>query len=171
LGLALEALEVQWIEQCGGGQDLQRHVPPQRFLLGFVNDSHPATANLAQDAVIAQTLGPLAFGSEDGPRKTTRPFHSLWPNALHQYQAGEQVANLVSQFRSAADVLAERRPLAAAIAFDELFGELIERIDLGAGVGHGDALQCFWLASVSFGITKYYKTQAANWFGWRSGCS
>ena len=37
-----------------GRQDLQRHAAAERFLLGLVDDPHPAAAHLAQQAELAQ---------------------------------------------------------------------------------------------------------------------
>jgi len=57
--------------------------------------------------------------------------------AFHEDKAGEEIADLVGQFGVAGDVLAERRVFALAVALDELLGELVQRIDFGAGCGHG----------------------------------
>src|SRR5262249_7630414 len=64
------------------------------------------------------------------------------PHAFHQYQAREQVADLVGQFGMALDVLSKCRPFAAPVALDEFLGKPVERIDLGAGFGHGYVLRC-----------------------------
>ena len=44
------------------GQDLQGRMPAEGLLLGLVNHAHAAPAHLAEDAEVAQPLGPPALG-------------------------------------------------------------------------------------------------------------
>ena len=55
-GLALEAFERLRI--CGHRvrEELEGHGAPQARVLGFVDDTHPAAAKLAQDAVVGEGL-------------------------------------------------------------------------------------------------------------------
>ena len=55
-GLALESPAGPGVAEHLRGQDLERHMPPQRDLLGLVDDAHPAPADLADDAVVAELL-------------------------------------------------------------------------------------------------------------------
>ncbi len=52
--LGLEALEAPRVDGRGERQDLERNPPPQRDLLGLVDDPHPAPAHLAQEAKVAE---------------------------------------------------------------------------------------------------------------------
>ncbi len=52
--LGLEALEAARVDGRGERQDLERDPPPQRDLLGLVDDAHPPTAHLAQEAKVAE---------------------------------------------------------------------------------------------------------------------
>ena len=51
-------------------QDLQRHVAAERLLLRLVDDPHPAAADLAEDAVLAQ---PLRRPPRAGRRRPSEP--------------------------------------------------------------------------------------------------
>ena len=53
LGFVFEPLKLPWIEHRGGGKNLQRNPPIERDLLRFVNDSHAATTDFANDAIVA----------------------------------------------------------------------------------------------------------------------
>ncbi len=61
-GLVLEPLKLFLIEHCRKGQDLQRHLAAQRDLLRLVDDPHPAPADLAHDAIVAEDAGPQLRG-------------------------------------------------------------------------------------------------------------
>ena len=52
--LGLESLEPAGIDGRRERQDLERDPPPERDLLGLVDDAHPAPADLAQEAKVAQ---------------------------------------------------------------------------------------------------------------------
>src|SRR5262249_30829803 len=57
---------------------------------------------------------------------------------FHHDQGGEQAADLVGEFRVAPDVFAQRRPLAPAVAGDDLLGHPVERVAIPGRVrGHG----------------------------------
>ena len=53
-GLGLEPLEAARVDGRGERQDLQRDPPPERDLFGLVDDAHPPTAHLAQQAKVAE---------------------------------------------------------------------------------------------------------------------
>ena len=79
-GLGLEALEAAGVDGRGERQDLERDPPPQRDLLGLVDDPHPAPAHLAQEAEVAE-LADARRGyrpahracGRSGPRASPRP--------------------------------------------------------------------------------------------------
>jgi hypothetical protein len=54
LGLGLEPPQPVGVERRGERQHLQRHLTVERDLLGLVDDSHSAPADLAEDAEVAQ---------------------------------------------------------------------------------------------------------------------
>jgi hypothetical protein len=54
LRLILEALELLGVERGGEREDLQRHPPAQRQLLGLIDDAHAAPAHLAEQAKVPQ---------------------------------------------------------------------------------------------------------------------
>ena len=72
LGLDFESLQLAGIEHGRKGQDLQRHAPMQRDLLRFVDDSHAAAADLADQTKIAddarRTFGVVTV-AEHGMRR------------------------------------------------------------------------------------------------------
>ena len=56
LRFAPKAQQALRVELRLARQDLQSHMPAQRFLFGLVDDAHPAPAGLAQDAIIPKPL-------------------------------------------------------------------------------------------------------------------
>ena len=66
--LGLESLEAARVDGRGERQDLQRDPPPERDLLGLVDDPHPAPAHLAQEAEVAE----LADARRGGVRPIAR---------------------------------------------------------------------------------------------------
>src|SRR5262245_8398675 len=54
VGLVLEALQLSWVHRRREGQYLQRHAPAEGKLLRFVDHSHPAPANFADDPEVTQ---------------------------------------------------------------------------------------------------------------------
>jgi hypothetical protein len=53
----LEPLSLLRFERGGERQDLEGHAPPQRDLLGLINDAHASAAQDADDSEISQTSG------------------------------------------------------------------------------------------------------------------
>ena len=109
------------------GQDLQRHVPAERLLLGLVDHAHAAPAHLAEDAEVAQPLQPPARGrgrSGVGPRRIAGAGLDL----LDQRQGGEEVADRLGVLGEPLGVLGEVGMLAAAVPRDELLGQAIDRV-------------------------------------------
>src|SRR5262249_22488038 len=51
------ALQLPFVEGSRERQHLQGHTPAQRQLLGLIDDAHAATADLAQNAEVAQGRG------------------------------------------------------------------------------------------------------------------
>ncbi len=62
LRLFLEALQLLGVQRGGERQHFERHAPPQRDLLRFVDHAHAAAADFANNAVIAQLQTDLHFG-------------------------------------------------------------------------------------------------------------
>ena len=79
--LGLETLEAARVDGRGERQDLERDPPPERNLLGLVDDPHPPPADLAQEAEVAELadlreiVRPVA-GSCEGPRLGRRAARS-----------------------------------------------------------------------------------------------
>src|SRR6516165_3298343 len=63
LRLILKALELARVKNRCQGENLDRHLAPQRDLLRLVDDSHAAATDLADDPVVAQDT------IDDGPRE------------------------------------------------------------------------------------------------------
>ena len=125
--LAAEPLQGLLIVQGVPRQDLQRHPPAQRLLLGLVDHAHAAPAHLAEDAEVAQPLRPPALGrgrSGVGPRRVAAAGLDL----LDQHQGGEQVADRLGVLGEPLGVLGEVGMLAAAVPRDELLGQAIDRV-------------------------------------------
>jgi hypothetical protein len=117
--LALEALDVAGVAQGPGRQHLQRHAPAQRLLLGLVDHAHAAPAYLPYDSVLAQPLWRPCWAGRRGAN------HGWCGSDLFEkQQGGEQLADLLGQLGVAFRVLRQRRPFAAAMALEEVVGEL-----------------------------------------------
>jgi hypothetical protein len=61
LGFALETTEGLWVVGGVVGKKLQGNMAIKLKVLGFIDDAHPTTADLAQDAVVRDRL-PDGFG-------------------------------------------------------------------------------------------------------------
>jgi hypothetical protein len=101
------------------GQDLQGYAAAQRDLLGLVDHPHPATADLAEDPVVAD----LAKAGVGGRRRVAV---GVVLRLLDLDQGREHLPDLRGHLRQPIDVLLHARPLAAAIALGELLGEFVE---------------------------------------------
>src|SRR5262249_17237047 len=77
-------------------------------------------------------------GRGDGAAAGRRPTGLLAAGLLDHHQRGEQFADVVGQFWVAPDVLGQRRPLAAAVAGQELLGPLIDGVTAPNLLAHGD---------------------------------
>jgi hypothetical protein len=130
--LALEAMHLPVACQRPRRQDLERHAPAERLLLGLVDDAHAAPPDLAHDAVLAQALR--------RPHAEGRLGRTGRAGVFQDHQGAEQFAYLASQLQAAARVIAQRRPLATTVALHELVGKLGQGVDGGIGVGHAGAL-------------------------------
>ena len=71
--LCFEALEAARVDGRGERQDLQRDPPPQRDLLGLVNDPHPASAHLTHDAKVAELADDRREAVRSIARRATKP--------------------------------------------------------------------------------------------------
>jgi hypothetical protein len=105
-------------------------------MLGFVNHSHPASADLADDAIIAERLQPRA--PELGPRQGRALLRIDGRAGLFHLDHGrEQRPDLLCQFGMRSDDLRQRRPVAGAEPRRERLGKLFDRDALGFGIRHG----------------------------------
>ena len=126
-GLGLESLEAARVDGRGEREDLERDPPPQRDLLGLVDDPHPAPAHLAQEAKVAELAdarGISSGSSRDGCRAQRRPPAAAAPEGRreprHLVVAGEECL----QVRPEVGVL---RQEPAPVGFPAL----LERLDVG----------------------------------------
>ena len=108
-GFALESLQRSGVEQCGLGQHLDRDVPRERFLLGLVDDSHAAAADLADDAEVAELC--RHPGRSDG---RTAVLLAAQGDLFHGLNRREEFADLLGALGMGRFVLGDRRRLAAA---------------------------------------------------------
>lgn len=127
LRLALEPLLVPDVEEELLGQHLEGHMSAKRDLFSLVDDAHAATADLAQDAVIAEPFRVLDRPSAQR-RARQRAHHTVGGELLHHDERREQVADLVGVLRVARGELGERRPFAPAVTLDELLRQLFNRL-------------------------------------------
>ena len=142
LRLALEPLLLPGIAEELPRQHLEGHVSAERDLLGLVDDAHAAAADFAQDAVIAETFRVLDRPPAQGRgRSGQRARLAVGGDLLHHDQRGEQIADLVGVLRVAGDEFGERRPLAPAVALDELLGQLFHRLPFRPVRFHDTRLQ------------------------------
>jgi hypothetical protein len=83
LGLALEPLQGDGVAEELLGQELQRDGPVEAGVLGLVDDTHAAAANLLEDAVVrdgladhgwTQSVGTRRFSSSNQFWTTTRSY-------------------------------------------------------------------------------------------------
>jgi hypothetical protein len=132
--LTLEAHQVARIQQRVPRQYLEGHVAAERFLFGLVDDAHAAAADLAQDAVVAQSLQAATLGQR---RVRAGEVVARRLELLDLEEGGEQVADGVGQFGMALGVLGQRGPFATAVALDEFLGQLLQQVAARSGVGHG----------------------------------
>ena len=145
--LALEPPLGLGVQQHVLGQHLERHVAPQRHLLGLVDDAHAPLADLAEDAEIAE----LPQARSGGCRRLLGGFLVIFLDLLDLDHGGEQLADVLGQLGMAVDVLLETRPFAGSIACGELVGELGEQDVVGGAVG---------------GLVRHRRVLPACWRGW-----
>ncbi len=108
-------LEPQPLLDVGEGrvrQDLQRHASTERFLFGLVDDAHAAPTDLAENAVVAQSLQPRRGVNGH----TAGGFvGAVGAEIFHPDQDREDLADLVGELGVTPAVFFERGPLAAAL--------------------------------------------------------
>ena len=116
-GFALEALLLLGIGQRLGGKHLEGNAPPERLLLGLVDDAHATVPDLAQDSVVAQAFGVVAgrwqetAGAEASSQVAGPRFE-----VFEQDDSVEQVADLLGTGGIAGDVFGHVNLFAAAPA-------------------------------------------------------
>ncbi len=127
LRLALEPDQLHAIHPPVGRQHLQGHPPAEALLHGLVDDPHAATAELADDPIVAQPFGHrLASSRTLGGADRMRV--RLAVHGLHHHERGEQLADLVGELGMEPRVFLRRGALAAAITLGELVGQLVEDV-------------------------------------------
>ncbi|MFO0807853.1 MAG: hypothetical protein U0746_04450 [Gemmataceae bacterium] len=135
LRLPAESLQPGRVSQCIGRQQLQRDVPPKRFLHRLIDHAHAATADLSQDAELADAIGVSVRGRNEVAGAVAGDGLEL----LHLDEGREQLADLVGTLWQAIRVLGQGRPFAGPEAGDELLGQALERIAVGRRIGHRTA--------------------------------
>ena len=73
-------------------QHLDRDSTTERNLFGFVNDTHPAANDFANDAIVANLVGPVQIGFDF-------PIARLRSQVFHHVERIKQFAQLVREFR------------------------------------------------------------------------
>src|SRR5262249_3381053 len=68
----LKPLQMPRVHGSRERQSLKRYAPAQRDLFGFVDDPHPAAADFAKDAEVAECLGFVFFTQCRSSRVTFR---------------------------------------------------------------------------------------------------
>ena len=122
LCLPLEPSHLLRVQERPGREHLHGHAAAQALLLRLEDDPHATPADLAEDAVVAQTLQPDANRRPLISGQRAGGGAGALAQVLHHEQGREQVADLVGQLGVPLDVLAERGMLAAALAVEELLG-------------------------------------------------
>ena len=118
-------------------QDLERDVPAQALLHRLVDDAHAAAGDLAQDAVVAQPLGDRPRGLR--PRRE-QPGRLVGPAAelFNRDQGREQLVDLRGELGVFLGVVAQGRPLAAAVPLGKFVGQHVEQVGARGRRAHGD---------------------------------
>ena len=135
LRLAAEPLQGQAVVRNLAGQDLERHPAAQADLLGLVDDPHPAPADLAEDAVVAQPpLLARGWGR--------RGLRAVGPGVvvdrqvlLDHHQGRQQLADLIGQLGVAGGQVLDARPLAGPEPRQERLGDDLEGVAIDGGFG------------------------------------
>ena len=117
LRFVLETLKLLGIEHCRKRQDLECHAPAQRDLHGLVDNPHPAPADLADNAIVAQPAGEIilflrAIGRLIGGRQT------------QHLQRGEHLTDDGCDLGMPIGILLDVRLLAAVEPIQKLVGDL-----------------------------------------------
>jgi hypothetical protein len=120
--LTAEAQHALGVAYTGQGQHFESHVPIERLLLRLVNDAHAASANFADDAVVADPF------ERKGRSKVGFWVGACGAGLFHQQKRWKEVSDFISLRRQVGDVFAERRPLAAPVALQKIFRQLFHGI-------------------------------------------
>jgi hypothetical protein len=112
--LALEALLLLGIQHRLDGQHLEGNVAAQRFLLGLVDDAHAASANLAQDAEVAQPFQRLPPSGKNGAgADAARQVADFTLQVFNHHDRWIQLLKFSGDLWVLGGVLAQFKPLAA----------------------------------------------------------
>ncbi len=131
-GLTSKTLDLAGILEFPVWQDLERDATAKRLLLGFIDNSHAAAANLSHDAVLAKAVrGPGRPGRLECRGSRARRDR---PRVFKHDQGREEVADLVGQMGMTSRIIAQRGPFTAAIAVEKLVGQPGHRVRHGVGV-------------------------------------
>ena len=128
LRLAMEAGHALGVEERRRGQDLERDATAERFLLGLVDDAHPAASDLADDPVVGEPLGNRAVRQGGGAEERTGDIRRARLEILDDHQRGEEGADLLGERGIPGGIFLDGRPFPALAALEELLREIAERV-------------------------------------------
>ena len=137
LSLSSKSLQLCRAHKSRCRQDLDRHVAFQRRLLGFVDDSHTAPANLAENAKIAQPLRRLrVHGGVIRPGRVSSAFH-----LLHGGNGRKQLADIFGQLGVVLRIVANGWMLAATQPLGKVLSQHLDGMTFRWWPGH-DGSSC-----------------------------
>ena len=130
--LVLEALETFVVQQDLARQHLDGDPASQRLLLGLEDHPHAAAADLADEPEVTQPLG--ARRPESGAPAAEAGLPRLKP--LGHGQGGEEVLDLLGEFRMLRGVVRHGRGVALPQALEVIGGQNLQGITFGLEVSH-----------------------------------
>ena len=127
LRLAVEAGHALGVEERRRRQHLERDATAERFLLGLVDDAHPAPPDLADDPVVGEPLGNRSVRQGGGAQERAGDVGRARLEILDHHQRGEEGADLLGERGIPGGVFLDGRPFPALAALEELLREVAER--------------------------------------------
>ncbi len=126
-GLAAKPLERRPVRRHMPGQHFEGHPPAERNLLGLINDTHAAPADLSQNPVITDLLQRLRCSPS---LRLTFTVGFPLVDLLHLDQRREKLADFIGQLRIPLHVFRKRGPLSASEPLREFLRQLIQKVVL-----------------------------------------
>jgi hypothetical protein len=105
-------------------------------ILGLVDNAHAATADLAENPEVSEPFQRRTASRRAAANGTPA---AVGAEVLHPEQERKQIADLLGQRRIPLTIVVERRPLAAALAVEELLRQRLDGVAVaaaGRGVRH-----------------------------------